>query len=525
MIEQEQGGYQGSETSRVEVALYMHGDEPGLLEARPGVLNLRGIRDSDDSKKPALVSLSTNKVLGAASGTFSLDLKSDPTRFDPLASIAEDDWIDISFTRHNRKFHVMRGLIDSVRRGSAVVDGATTTVYRLSGRDFGKVFEVTPVWFNPYIEPILFEFAHHEIFVSRGTYGREADAVIDAILSGFLRKIEDRGRANWFLPPSMPVLGGTQFIESLFFFDRDYESTPRRVAMIDPWNQYMPRGQFVWNFAQSWADLDILELYSDLLAQAPGGHDVTLPDDVDVKGFSVVAPDLDYIGKSAGGIQESTPKDTAMGVIFRMRPFPTFERPESVEAGPWFSSIPLYEVPRQQVASLNTGRSGQERVNGFIQSVSALQSIVPILSELQLPLLDDEDIARHGLRLGKYDTKYVPLSAGTTEGSQKILEGFQDYQKIIRDFHCMDHLFLNGTAELTLSRPDIRVGGRFRVKGRTTKDETYYIEGVSHNWRYGAGAKTNLALSRGFVGTDSDLIDTLFKIREKFEPAVRIARE
>ncbi|HUT76981.1 MAG TPA: hypothetical protein VM285_04805, partial [Polyangia bacterium] len=46
--------------------------------------------------------------------------------------------------------------------------------------------------------------------------------------------------------------------------------------------------------------------------------------------------------------------------------------------------------------------------------------------------------------------------------------------------------------------------------------EQFYIEGVSHTWNYTSKATTTLTVTRGFVGSDEELVDAVVGTQGNF---------
>ena len=490
-------GYQGSETSRAEVTVYSRNVENPFGasdKAGAGFYTFRG--ETRGNSEPMLVSVQTRKIMGQASGTFSFEIKvraSDDQNFRFL--LADDDWVDIVFSRHERRFHVMRGLIDDVRRLKAA-PGATTLTYRISGRDFGKVFESTPFWFDRVTQGNVMAAAASRIWSEHHDFAAgRIDTTVASLLLGFLRPNGNHGSAFWELPGSMPgvvtVDNSTSFANNIIIWNGDFTNIPARSSTLYP-PFFATENQYVWELANSWADLMLCELYVDLV-RADGG--------TTSRGI--------YLGED----EEIEPQDTQMAVIIRDRPFPNTVRDTVLQNSPYFRRVPLFTVPTYGVSSTELGRSGRERKNTFFFSPQMFAELMPGFQDMQIPLAAITDVDDHGMRRLDAFSRYI-----NTKTEDSYITMAQDYRKIVRDIHCLNHLFLNGSVVLNHSRPDIRIGGRLRIAGRTQKeDETFYIEGVYHSWDLVNGARTAVDVSRGWVGTDQSLIDQLNdKIGEYF---------
>lgn len=476
--------FQGSETTSAEVTIYHRGDDPiVLLSAGASEFTGRHLGD----QRPCLLSVQTQKSLSAGSGTWSLTAKPTKGWEDLLDKVLDDDWIDITFTRHGKRWHVMRGLVDEIRRNISVGgSGATTEVIQIAGRDFTKIWEMTPLWFNRYVGENVEGALVLQMMTGPDTVLKMTiDEAVELVLKGFLREFAGRGRANWLMPEGMPYLTGPTLADN-FDLRTDLQPgqvrEPKRVAISASF--LMPDGS-CWSMAKEWSDPMFCELWADLLP----------------------ATAFDQVNEA-----ELTPRESRMVVMLRDRPFP---RVELGKDSPWFS-LPLYVVPRQQLTSLEMGRSGLERYNAFFVSPQIMQGTLGDASvDLVAPLWDKDDIRQHGLRRFDVSTSYV--------SEDQPLGLSEPMRERIRDWYCLNPYFLNGTFTTGVGRPDIRVGGRFRIPGvyGSEDQETYYIESVQNSWQFGAGIRTSGSLTRGWRGTDESLLQALGKKALSYSPAIR----
>jgi hypothetical protein len=471
--------FQGSETSSAEVTIYHRGTDPVVLLSA-GMSEFTGQRLGD--QRPCLLSVQTQKSLSAGSGTWSLAAKPTKGWEDLLDKVVDDDWVDITFTRHGRRWHVMRGMVDEIRRDLAVGgSGATTEVISITGRDFTKVWELTPIWFNRFTsENVAGTFAYKLMTGPNTIMELAIDEAVDLILKGFLQEFGDRGRANWTIPEEMPNTTGPTLVTN-FDLRTDVapgqKRQPHRIAASA--NFLLPDGN-CWALAREWSDPMFCELWADLLpAQA-----------------------IDQVNEA-----ELTPQSSRMVVTLRDRPFP---RLDAGKDSPWFS-LPLYTIPRQQLRDLSTGRSGLERYNAFFVSPLILQGTAGSGSiDLNAPLWDKNDIEAHGLRRFDLTTSYVSMDPAVAE----------QLRERVRDWYCLNPYLLNGTFTTGVGRPDIRVGGRLRIPGQYGEEdqETYYIESIQHNWAFGQGIRTTGGITRGWRGTDDSLLRALGKKAFDYAP-------
>jgi hypothetical protein len=528
-------GFQGSETSRAEVTVYSFGDEPGIFSVQD-MFTFHG--PTAKGGAPTLVSVTTSKALGVAAGTFSFDIKVDDPGRETVMGISDDDWVDIVMTRHGIRTHVMRGQVEDIRRETAVgPTGATIDVMRISGRDFGRIFDLTPIWFDILTDGALGAGAVGRMFDANRAFFRDPATTVETILSGFLRELRNVGRGHWDLPPSLPGVVAEQaadgtsealFIRNCCFFDRDFTNYPERSNTID-FSIFPGSNQSIWNFMLGWADLPICEIYTELLAPTTGDIPGLVSSPAFDPSFGVDPGTVDYPAAldDLDAPIELVPDFSAMAVVFRDRPFPTISRVdidgavEKMEDGPWFERIPMIVVPPQHIVHRAVGRSGLERRNAFYAAPRLLHELSGGYFDFNGPLWNPDDMKRHGFR--RHDVVYDYTRGADAED----LVLTQVYKQRIRDFHCINHLFLNGTITLGYGRPDIRIGTKLRIfDGDEGTQETYYVETVQQTWSLVQGVRTSVGVTRGFVGADAELVDVMNEVISKYRrPAVDTGKD
>lgn len=484
-------GFQGSDTTHAEVTVYASSSpyDPVLRSASKKV-EFTGQYVTDG--RPTVIGISTNKGLGGGAGTWTAQVKA-PALIDnnSLEDLLIDDaWVDIVLYKHNRPWHLMRGTIDSVRK-STTVRGATSIDYVLTGRDFQKQYELTPIWFNKYIredQPLenIAGSAAMRVFNSINVAG-SVSATVQAFLDGFLRELGNLGRANWQVGLGMPNLNDqAPFIDNVVFRDDYFTNDPPRIAIHPSFMD--PDGAGAWAMAQEWSDPTFCELFTDL----------TLAGE-----FGVATGD------------RFDPSFTEMTVILRDRPFPTKELGDD---SPWFS-LPLAVVPRQSIVADDLTRGGQERYNAFFVSPQLTQELVGNAAlEVTAPLWNSDDIIRHGLRRFDIMSRYrLDLSEVGSEGEDALLAITKNQRLKVRDWYCLNPYLWNGSIALAIGRPDIRVGYRVRVPGASeSEDMTFYVEQVGLDWQFGRGARTTLGVTRGWRGSDSSYMDALYQVADRY---------
>ena len=474
-------GFQQSQTSSVQVIHHAQSGDPVIYGAS-GAMDFKGKYRQDADH--AIIGVTTGKTLEAA-GNFSIQLKPAKGVSDTILDrVVDDDWVDIVFKRHGRVWHTMRGSVDRVARSRTVAgSGATSWVYNITGRDFQKIWEMTPIWFNRLaLENVEGGWAY-KIYSQIPNLGGDPGNVVKAFLQGWFEALGNAGRVNWVMPATIPNTTGS-FLRDIVrgWNSQGFTNNPPRIA-IDP-NLMNPSGT-LWTLAKGWSDPAFCELFCDLGKQG-------------TQLFPNEELDLD---------------DSTMSVFFRDRPFPFSNTvkdnnglpPENLKTGlssAWFS-LPLHIVNRQEIINDDVSRDGSERMNAFFVSPQIQQDLLGAGGmDMTQPLWDMDDIKRHGLRRYDINTNYK-----TPGGELLLLSVTQRY--MLRDWYVMNPYLLSGTIALGHGRPDIRVGTRIRIPGEgedTTLDETYYVEGVNHSWSFGPGLRTTLQVTRGFIGDDNMLL-------------------
>ena len=514
---QSRPGFQGSTHSGVRVTIYPHDDaDPVILHSGgpiKGTIRLDGKRSTDPD--PSLIAVTTNKVLGSASGSYSITLKPSRTSTTLLDQIRDDDWLDIEFLEHGKAFHVMRGLVDEIRGHRGVGgSGATTQDFVISGRDFGKVWEVTPVWFSPIAaeSDLVSRAVSMEVFNDNPNVLGPPDVAVKGFFEGFLERTEQLAGVNWVPPKRVPGVIRGSFTDSIAW-DVAFQNAPARNNFNR--NYLAPNGT-LWDLAVQHSDSMFTDLYVDVLPTTPSGTG----------------------GSRHPNIANRTPteaKDTSMTVVFRDKPFPITDEtrtliPPNKRAGGagWafyqdaWDSLPVSVIPRQDIDVCDVGRSGVERYNAYYVTVRIIQEAFGENGQTLLsPLIDPASIKRHGLRR-------MDVQSSCLADLKTLDDGAMAHQQryILRDWYCMNPYFLSGTISLKRGHPQIHIGGRIRIPGaaisrtEVVDDESYYVESVSHNWRFGSATNTSLGVTRGWIGTDASYRAMLAKVAAgyKVEP-------
>ena len=494
-------GFQNSETSGCTVIFYSRGSDPLVYSSGAFLTDGRYRTDKNHS----LISVTTNKGLEGM-GTWSITLKPGRGTTETIfQQIVDDDWVDIEFFRHGKRWHTIRGLVSSVRRNRSVGgSGATSWTYVISGQDFQKIFDVTNLQFDTLVGENVGDGWSLNVFsVLPIMAGLNPADMVKKTLLGWYKELEGVGRANWELPDTIPNTT-KKFITDieLNFNTSMFTNVPARLASAP--NLLCPSGN-LWTAAKAWSDSSFCELWCDLgrFKTPKSGSDYLQPD------------------------EELTVDQSTISVFFRDRPFPlssslvdgTGAKPPSdlgigLESA-WFK-LPTHIVPRQQIQMDDIGRAGDERLNAFYVSPQMLQEYYGTKQDLETPLWDKDDILVHGRRRYDVASPYTAIASADLFTLTTLQRG------MMMNWYGINPYLLNGTMALGVGRPDIRVGTRVRIpgdSGETSEDETYYVENVSNAWVFGRGTRTTLGVTRGYIGTDDEYLRNLDKIASRYTVA------
>jgi len=484
-------GFQESTHSGVRVTIYQHGIDPVVAFPIGGTFPLDGRKRSDDA--PSVIGVNTSKDMGSASGSFSIQLKPSAVAESLLDRLEDDDWVDIEFLEHNRPYHVMRGLLDEIRSTKAVGGhGATMESFTLTGRDFGKIWETTPVWFSPLAtNDIISQAVAIEVFNGiPGVLGNPAQAV-EAYLKSFLEQSSQQAGPNWNPPRGMPGIIKDSFIPSVNFSSGGFRNVPERINFNK--NYLQPNGT-LWDLAVQHSDPLFCEVYADL---QPHGNPY---------------------GAEIANRTAMEPKDTKMTVTVRDKPFPISRTTQQMLPDYYEGIVPLIEIKRQDVLTADVGRSGIERFNAFyVASLILQEEMGSEALTLLSPLIDLEDVKLHGLRRMDVQSSCAPSAKNINAGLMA-----EQQRHLIRDWYCLNPYFLSGTITLGRGHPEIHIGNRVIIPGASIsrteqlKDEIYYVESVSNNWQFGTPTQTVLGVTRGWRGDDDSYRRTLNQMVTKY---------
>jgi len=436
------------------------------------------------------IRVTTTKTLGGASGSFQVTMKKPEaySTFNYLTiwSDPEDVWVLIQWRCDGQLVDSLLGMLDSVDSNTTrEAYGKRDETYELHGRDFGKVFEETLLYLNPFIEGALIAYPQLVNVVANnivnGTPADFIEALIEAWIAG-----GPIGQ-SWQPPPGLGL--AAKFFDMLDLsgieaMTRDRNGGATTFQLINPDQD----GGTLWDTMQQYSNGVLNELFVDLAPPATNPHGLT--------GF----------------------KPT---VFLRERKFPTKATGDSD-----YATLPTWELEPSLIHSKQLAKGGAStRYNfwhlypGGLGSVDLRSFVnkgrgVPGVPDAN-PIWNEQSIRRHGLRRWENTTLFVPNTlrdkdpdltlADTGLAASSWLTTLSEWLLKIHDWYSIAPKQLSGSILTTRLLAEIRIGSRI-VEQTESGDITYYCEGVEHSWQYPGTGQTRLTVTRGEYA-NSKLLD------------------
>lgn len=465
--------------TRCFVTVYRHGAEPIQLVGEQTLRPRQG-------GPAALVSCSHEKRLGDPSGTFAIGLREGS--LDIRREIRAGDWVVIHWTRNGEKLPGMLGVIERVSRSRRSVDGALAEEWQIQGRDFGRIFQITSIWFDDYTN--YQNNAGGQILGARMGFvpGGAPNQVVNRIVEAWLGQ-GDPGRGivggSWRWPSGLEYLG-EYFAEGLrsvvgqgdplplgvtaqpvtAFGFADTGTINLRGESFDEASLFSPNeGTFLWDLMTEWSNPMLNELFADQIVD--------------------------------GG---SNPEQPVPALFHRERPFVNVDEGQD---SPWFK-VRTHRLPFDAFFTTDVSTNDAERLNLFM--LYATQSGVSNFDQYVAypPSYDRDDLARHGLRKWEKKTPFNSVQNGNASWVYEIAT----WHRLVTSWYGPNHEWLSGSSLVPALLPEIRIGDRLVVGENSEEDpEQYYVEGVSVQWSYTKKGTTTMQLTRGFRGKDNELVE------------------
>jgi len=473
-----------------------------------------------------IVELRTSKSIRQASGTFDITLL--PT-VNWKQKLAPGDWVVVylfktaaeagAFDPNNpsNKNIIMLGNIDRVAR-SKQRDEQTdkiTVRYNVSGRDFGKVFDETNVWFDPYTPQGFLLKKFDGLLVTQGLgFKGNPSELCNSFLDIFigpngadlsktgLGRTRTDSLEQWRIPQEMKSL----FADPLSASGFNELKYPRPEGPDVPEPEVGFIGTGPNEFSSSWldeilvrkieSDLPGYRFRSQLVPGSSGGIWGPIKENSNKLTNDVF---LDMTRTSAGHAQPS--------ITLRPRPCSIFfEDPTGKLNGKTntLQDLAYDEAIKMDPANIkfeNLGKDGQTRFNMiWLDPVQSKKKEINSYAHManSKPLTQAESVRRHGLKRLHQQLHFVYAQGGTQSGLDVNINLFKSFAHLVYDLHAYNHLYDTGSMT-TVGEGKAELGKVLKVPTDVefSSPRIYYVEGYQHHWTFPGQWETEWSLTMG----------------------------
>lgn len=454
----------------------------------------------------AIESVTTDKSLSAPSGTFDITLL--PSK-NWKQLISPGDWVVIYLYRENTPFAfenkniVLVGNVDRVSRTKQKDEETDKTLvrYNISGRDFGKVFEETDIFANPYlaqtadpglVNTCLFT-AGLPLFGSPSEMVKEVTNVFLSPTGANLSGISSAGATpsiplgQWALPIELVGLLGSIGLPTFHtILNTQIESglpgLSTRIA-IQP-----DQSVNLWGYLTRSSNKLINQIWTDLLRDSDGAVKPTL--------FLRPRPCSVFFKSDKDVIKTSSLIDL-------------------VESGDFI------ELSSDEIYFSNLGRDDETYSNmiwlraKMIDGDTAKQQFENIVmkpGQVGLPMYSREYILRYGLK--RFDDQIEFIYDKSADGGTVDADLYKSFIAFLYDIKGYGRLYETGTIEaagtinartgmvLRLPSESPPVSGIESLKLSSPQDDSskaklYYVESYRHEWKFPGRWTTTFSVTQG----------------------------
>ena len=405
-----------------------------------------------------IVSFTYNKSMSSPAGSFQCKIL--PV-FDYSKIISPGDWVQIYLTTDDDKKH--KRVIGNVDRVSLETvmneDGTRESHFMISGRDFGKIFQDTNIWFNPYkigdLEATILDKVNE--------IGGPSNVLIKNVIDLFLNDTTEIPNCStsmnyWYIGNKMAQeldsFGHRQLADIMNMDD---------FKTAQPGNKIIPvmntQGNF-WQLLKGISNETINMLYLELYEDKNG---LSLP-----KTFFGVRP---YTFR--------TYKNTTLPINY-------------------FLDLPSVDVDADSIIRSSTGLNDHDRFNMFFLTLKQepiFKSTEASIYSETASAINKASIKRNGLRLFKRMVDYGSLASN----GQFDLKIYKAYLELVTEWYKGNHLLENGTFVI-VGNPEVRIGKRMVVKNsKVYPNRQYFIESYTDEWSYTKMWRQTIEVTRGIV--------------------------
>lgn len=465
---------------RCHVVIYRHDGDPIDLVTDVA-------RGPDAGGPVALIGATSSKTMGPGAGTFTLSLKRGTLNIQ--REIRVGDWVVLYWSRNGVPLYGTMGPIRSVQRSRSVTGSrASTEAWTVSAQDIGRIFALTKVWFDDYTG--FQSNIGGKILGGRMGFNPSGapDQIVQRIIDAFLGSDGIVGGA-WLLPKGLGYLG-EHFTQGLYAVAGMTPALPLappptgrlgtdgvlRGFAADELSLFQPTpGQPLTSILNEWSNPLLNELYFDI------------SDDPSI----------------------STPDKPRPIVVVRERPF---VNADDGKQSPWFK-MPTVYLPHDAIVSSDVATDDDERLNLFMlyATGTGLANFDQYIA--YPPSYARTEAARHGLRIWEQASKFA--NDGGRGDGLGWMEEIAKWHSLVTSWYAPNHLWLNGSLKVPYIVGEARIGKRLVIgDSADVNREQFYIEGVTIDWRYPRLPSTTFNVTRGWIGSDNDLVDAVKTLKD-----------
>lgn len=413
----------------------------------------------------AIVSCSVIRDKNSPSDQFTLVLK---PKMDYYNMVKPGDWVLIYLDQvgdidlKNRKGLKCIGNVDRIARNTiALNDGSVVTTFTIHGSGWGKILQVSEMYYNPYLLSLLMQaLSPAPVALGFQLNGSPLD-FINGYIDIFLGDAREQGLKNTLFPELIPpqlyiALGGEERAKgsNVSFHD----------VLVKEFNDNANEGYSVAR--------DVSRVLSDNL--------------------------WNTLKQAANEVINELFTDTRDGkpvLVFRKQLLTPQLRRDLINGG-------VTDISEKHIVNTNLGASDHELVN-YISLFSTNSLITDIAWYAQgefkdkLPIILGDSTKRFGLRRFERNTEYG-FTKDSNVGFDLILKWAQELAEYW--FNC--YHFESGTIELR-GPTDFQIGNFVRL---TDKSAVYLVEGITWEWQFGEPITTSLTVSTG-IREDGGFLD------------------
>lgn len=419
-----------------------------------------------------VTSLNWSKRIGEAAGNWTATVKlGRNASIDPIAGdVLDGDWVDLQVLRNGYVFPLCRGVVDTVSEAGSSAGGARVATISLVGRDHGALFMTPLAWNNIFVQSLKELATGIGAVKIKGGPGGTPSEMFERLINATFAAKTTKTQAAWSLPPSLKSENGSKRFGDELQIINDTDTRGRLDNEMQLWTK---AGQNLHETLSQWCNPLLNEYWFD----TPNNE---------------TALDLNSWRRMQATIRERPFVNTTDG-----------------HASPWFGLREL-RVPSWLIDTDTLARSGRERFTIFQITADFSYGNTQEQAAIGAPLWSPDDVELYGVRPYMENTRFIE--------HLNWAEKKDTWQRLVVDWFAPNPYWLSGTMEFPIMLPEARVGSRLRVE-TGGRDLTAYIEGVEHSFEFSEKAprsRTKLMLTRGFMGTDDQLLKMVQTVSSRF---------